>query len=172
MKRLFLWLMLIVLFTASFDAAAEAGAPLRLHVIADSNDENAQELKKTVRDAILTETAFMLAQAQKSEEAYEITVREIRALRLCARKAARNEGYTGSIRVKITRESFPARRYGSVLLPEGSYRALKVEIGSGEGHNWWCVLFPSLCLYGEESDGQICFYSSVRTWLKRFFEGE
>ena len=172
MKRLFLWVFIAAFLFQGSAAAIENGSPLRLHIVADSDDKEAQDLKLKIRDAILLETQTMLADAKKSEDAYEIIARQIRSLRLCARKTALNEGYTGAIRVKLVRESFPARRYGDVLLPEGAYRALRVEIGEAEGHNWWCVLFPSLCLYGEDGGGEIRFYSSIRTWLKRFFEGE
>lgn len=165
MRRLLLCLFCVgFLFTSI--CGAEAASPVRLHVVADSDEAEAQRLKLLVRDRVALEARALLASARSGAEACAILREKAAYLRACARRTARENGYAGRVEVRQSQMRFPARLYGSLLLPEGEYDAIRVELGAAEGRNWWCVLYPSLCIRGGK-DGPIRFYSSVRTWLER-----
>lgn len=119
---------------------------LRLHVIADSNSAEAQSVKLTVRDALLEEGRELFEGNGNIEEA-EIRLSEnLDKMKAVAERTLREKGFTYSAEVEITECYFPTRQYGSVTLPAGYYNALRVVLGSGEGENWWCVMFPPMCL--------------------------
>lgn len=122
------------------------GNVLRLHVIADSNSAEAQSVKLTVRDALLEEGRELFEGNGNIEEA-EIRLSEnLEGMKAVAERTLREKGYTYSAEVEITECYFPTRQYGDVTLPAGYYNALRVVLGSGEGENWWCVMFPPMCL--------------------------
>lgn len=119
---------------------------LRLHVIADSNSAEAQRVKLSVRDALLEESGELFEGNGNIEEA-EIRLSEnLDTMKAVAERTLREEGYTYSAEVEITECYFPTRQYGNVTLPAGYYNALRVVLGEGEGENWWCVMFPPMCL--------------------------
>ena len=80
-------------------------------------------------------------------------------------------GYAGSVSCEAGIFAFPDREYGAVNVPAGDYRALRVVIGAGAGHNWWCVLYPSLC-WPEDVPRDAPFYSAIWNWLVEWFGGE
>ena len=95
------------------------------------------------------------------------------ALEAAATAQARALGYKGAVRAETGVFDFPDRHYGAVFVPAGRYRALRVVIGEGAGHNWWCVLFPSMCYPGDLSEGEpVRFYSSILNWLRGLLGGE
>lgn len=165
MRRLLLCLFCIGLSFTSI-CCAEASSPVRLHVVADSNAPEAQRLKLLVRDRVALETRALVAFARSEAEACAILRERGAYLRARARQAARENGYDGRVALRQGQMAFPARLYGTLLLPAGTYDAVRVELGAAEGRNWWCVLYPSLCVRGGAT-GPIRFYSSVRTWLER-----
>ena len=113
---------------------------VRLHVVAASDTPEDQAEKLLVRDAVLTLLEPKLKTAASAKEAAEI----IRMSQERCRRAA--EAVTDQpVTVSMTREHFPTRYYATFSLPAGDYLALRVTLGAGEGHNWWCVLFPPLC---------------------------
>ena len=118
---------------------------IRFHVLANSDSEQDQALKRAVRDAILKAVAPQLAVCQSLEESRQI-VKQIRpdmeAIALSVVHAW-NKNYT--VHTDYGRFSFPTKSYGTLVLPAGQYEALRVVIGEGQGSNWWCVLFPALC---------------------------
>lgn len=120
---------------------------LRFHVLGNSDSDNDQSIKLCVRDEILR---FMEASiSEKEKESLESTREWVRAhlveIEQTAEKVLRKNGYGYPVRAKVLRCYFPDRKYGDVLFPKGYYEALRVEIGEARGHNWWCVLYPSLC---------------------------
>lgn len=165
MYRRFFCAILIVLICCS-TAFADSDF-IRLHVLAESDSKADQEMKLKVRDACLILAREALSDCESSDAAYE-------ALQLNAgefRKAAREAGFSGELFVEVGVFSFPDRLYGDVLMPAGDYRALRITLGAGDGHNWWCVLFPTLCILdesacaGNAADSEIEFYSSIGRWL-------
>lgn len=140
---------------------------IRLHVLAEDDSSQAQALKLEIRDICLRCAEICLADASNADEAYlrlEERVKDFEAV--CTRRA-RELGYMGQIQLETGSFSFPCRIYGKTLVPAGEYRALRVTIGAGEGHNWWCVLYPSLCLLDESALDN----SSIIAWLRNRIGG-
>ena len=119
---------------------------LRLHVVANSNSEADQTVKLQVRDAVLDIVDDLTADAV-SREAAETVIRDrLDELEQAANAVLQAEGFSDRAVVTLTREEFPTREYDTFSLPAGVYDSLRVTIGSGEWRNWWCVVFPSLCV--------------------------
>lgn len=119
---------------------------LRLHVLANSDSEADQTLKLKVRDAILEKGHGLLDGAKSREEAAAILQAELPAFEAVAKKTVAEAGYSYSVRLVLDEEDYPTRTYGAICFPSGEYLSLRVIIGEGEGQNWWCVLYPPLCL--------------------------
>ena len=119
---------------------------VRLHVLANSDSEEDQALKLKVRDAVLAYTSPRVIDSVSREEAIEILSRELDAIKEIAQKSVYENGYDYPVDVTLTLEEYPTRNYESMSFPSGEYVSLRVLIGESEGQNWWCVLFPPLCL--------------------------
>ena len=119
---------------------------VRLHVLANSDSEEDQELKLKVRDAILGYTSPKVIDSKSREEAIEILQGELDNIQNIAKQVVRDEGYDYAVEVSLGLEDYPTRNYESMSFPSGEYVSLRVLIGKAEGQNWWCVLFPPLCL--------------------------
>lgn len=119
---------------------------VRLHVLANSDSDEDQALKLKVRDAILSYTSPLVIDSASREEAIEILSRELESIEAVAREELRANGCDYAVRVTLTEEEYPTRNYESMSFPSGKYISLRVLIGEAEGQNWWCVLFPPLCL--------------------------
>ncbi len=118
---------------------------IRLHILANSDSESDQALKLKVRDAILYEYKDRLACADEAEA--EATVEALLPeIQQTAERVIREEGYGYTVTLHFTEEYYPTRAYGSLRFPAGEYRSLRIRIGEGTGQNWWCVLFPPLCV--------------------------
>ena len=119
---------------------------VRLHVLANSDSEEDQALKLRVRNAVLDATSPLVKDCTSQEEAVEILSAHIPDLESAAAKVIAAEGYDYPVTVLLGEEDYPTRTYESCAFPAGTYVSLRVLIGSGEGQNWWCCLFPPLCL--------------------------
>ena len=117
----------------------------RLHVIANSDSKEDQDLKYIVRDNILTYINEISKNASTKEEVIEIARNNIDTIKQIAQETVYENGYNYSVNIKIGNFAFPTKQYGDISLPAGFYDALRVEIGSAPGQNWWCVMFPPLC---------------------------
>lgn len=115
---------------------------IRLHVVANSDAAEDQRVKLVVRDAVLAEAGALLADASDARAAIAGGLPQLEA---AANAALRAEGSADTARVSFRRELFPTRVYSTFSLPAGVYPSLRVTLGEGNGHNWWCVIFPSLC---------------------------
>lgn len=123
---------------------ALAGQMVRLHVVAASDSEEDQAMKLLVRDAVLAEAAPWLEGAATQEEAMQILAENLPELaRIGANVAGEGVEVTASLEVDAW---FPTKEYEDFALPAGKYNALRITLGEGKGHNWWCVVFPPLCL--------------------------
>ncbi len=141
---LFVGLMLAV-FPVSGEEALY-GEVIRLHVLAESDSEEDQALKLAVRDAVLEEYGPRLSEAGSVNEAGERVERLIEEIRQTAQTVVNQHGKTYTVSVEYGKEHYPEREYENYRFPAGEYLSLRIRIGSGEGKNWWCVLFPPLCL--------------------------
>ena len=119
---------------------------VRLHVVANSNGAEDQAVKLLVRDAVLEEAARWYQGAGSMEEASSQLCTHLQSIAGAARQVLREQGAGYSATAQMTEMYFPTRDYGDFRLPAGRYRTLRVTLGEGAGKNWWCVVFPSLCL--------------------------
>lgn len=119
---------------------------LRLHVLANSDSEEDQRLKLLVRDAILSHCSPRLAECKTRDEAEGAVLAMQNEIVAIAEKAICEAGYEYGVSVTLGLEEYPERTYDSLCFPSGEYLSLRVCIGRAEGQNWWCVLFPPLCL--------------------------
>ena len=119
---------------------------VRLHVLAHSDSEADQALKLTVRDAILAATAPLVEGCTSQEEAISVLELHLEELEAAAAKVIAAEGYDYPVTVLLGEEDYPTRTYESCAFPAGTYVSLRVLIGDAAGQNWWCCLFPPLCL--------------------------
>lgn len=121
---------------------------IRLHVLANSDAAEDQAQKLRVRDGVLAEVSHLLAGVKDRAEAEAILRENLPAVEAAAEAVLRAEGSPDAVRVTLTEEVYPTRIYGDVTLPAGRYTSLRILLGEAEGKNWWCVLFPQLCLMG------------------------
>ncbi len=117
----------------------------RLHVIANSDSENDQNLKLKVRDNVLRYMNTLCSKTTSKEEAIEIATIHLNEFKEIALNTIKENGYNYNVDISIDNVFFPTKTYGDISLPEGYYDALRIKIGKAEGKNWWCVMFPPLC---------------------------
>lgn len=125
---------------------------LRLHVIANSDEAADQAVKLAVRDAILAQSETLFCEAdskQAAERALESRLAEIKRI---ADETLASRGFDYTARVTVAETQFDTRTYESFVLPAGNYTALRVELGAAQGKNWWCVLYPALCVPTAQPD--------------------
>ena len=120
------------------------GSVLRLHILADSDSERDQQLKLKVRDALLT--SGILDGADDLEAAEELASAKLPDIERIAEETLRSNGCEAPVTAELADVDFDERTYGDITMPAGRYRALRVKIGSAQGHNWWCVMYPPLCI--------------------------
>ncbi len=131
---------------ASASESALASQVLRLHVVANSDSDADQALKLLVRDAVLAEAGALLEGVDDRRGAEAALAPHLDELARAGEQALAAEGCGDRVEAVITDQWFPTREYDGFSLPAGRYRALKVTVGEGRGRNWWCVVFPPLCL--------------------------
>lgn len=119
---------------------------IRLHVLANSDSPADQTLKLAVRDEILAQTNTLLSGEETAAEAEAILRENLTQLSYTASEKVFEEGYFYNVHVTLEDTWFPTRQYENISLPAGTYKALRIIIGEGLGKNWWCVVFPSLCM--------------------------
>ncbi len=125
---------------------------IRLHVLANSDSAEDQALKLKVRDEIVKATSELSKDCSTFDEAKKIYGDNLDALKNVAEEVIRKEGYDYGVYVTLGEEYYPEREYESVRLPSGRYTSLKINIGESEGKNWWCVLFPPLCVEASRAE--------------------
>ena len=125
---------------------------LRFHVIAKSDNENDQRRKLLVRDAVGEWMNLKLANAKDKSECEKIIEENKEQIQAIAEQVLAEDGKAESVQVRLADVEFPDKVYGDYEFPAGIYRALQIIIGEGEGHNWWCVLYPNLCFSAEGYD--------------------
>ena len=119
---------------------------IRLQVKANSDETADQTLKKEVKDRVVTYLRSKMNQAASIQAARQVICQEMDALKEIAEKKIRQEGYDYPVTVSLGTTYFPVKEYGDMAFPAGDYEALRVQIGKSKGRNWWCVMYPSLCL--------------------------
>lgn len=126
----------------------------RLHILANSDEDYDQQLKLKVRDKVLLYTESLFEKARSKEEAENLISNNLQDICNTAQEEVTDNGYDYTVTAQITKMYFTTRTYESYTLPSGMYDALRITIGSGEGHNWWCVMYPSICISSEKSQDE------------------
>lgn len=119
---------------------------IRLHVVANSDSREDQEVKLRVRDAVIESLEADLKSLGDVEQAKAYLQENLPKIQTVANQTLKKAGYSGDAVVSLCKEAFDTRDYDTFSLPAGIYEALRIVIGEGEGHNWWCVVFPTLCV--------------------------
>lgn len=168
---------------------------IRLHVIANSDSAQDQQLKLQVRDKVLTEATAILERSADIADARTLLENSLPALEETARQEITAQGYDYAVSARLEETEFPTKEYDGFSLPSGQYLALRVLIGDAAGQNWWCVVYPPLCttavtqleetavatglgeedvsLITEENSGYVLkfrsleIWESLRQWLKK-----
>lgn len=125
---------------------------VRLHILANSDSKEDQELKLYLRDEIINEFGCELSIFESADSAKEELKRKLGEIEEFAGERIRKAGYSYSVRAELCEEWYETRDYGEFSLPKGEYSSLIIKIGEGAGENWWCVMFPPLCLDASTSD--------------------
>lgn len=118
---------------------------LRLHIPANSNSVWDQEIKLKIRDKVIEKYSSFLKETQKKEDAEKVIKEKLADIEKDVNIWLIQEGVDYKATVSLSYSDFPAKDYGKVKLPSGTYKALKIVLGSGKGENWWCIMFPPLC---------------------------
>lgn len=118
---------------------------IRFHVIANSDSDEDQNLKLKVRDGIIEYLYPYLNESKSIEESRTIISERDNEVINIAKSIIKENGYKYEVKSELSRENFPEKAYGDIILPQGNYEAYRVIIGDGQGKNWWCVMFPPLC---------------------------
>lgn len=146
-----------VLSMVSFDAQSKeiAGEVFRLHILANSDSEEDQNLKLDVRDVVQQFCYNIYDEAKTKEEAERIISDNLDEIVAVAQGEVDRQGFDYKVRGEIVNMYFTNREYDDITLPAGYYDAVRITIGSGEGHNWWCVMFPPICISAAENTAEI-----------------
>lgn len=172
-KILAMSLILTFLLTLSLTYAKSVGndiknSVLRLHIVANSNSEEDQNLKLAVRNRIITETSNLFESAASPQQAAEIVSLNLEKICQIAKEEIKSQGFDYSVNARLGEFSFPTKNYGDITLPSGKYNALRIEIGSASGKNWWCVMYPPLCF----TDGILSASENAKLKLKNSLSKE
>ncbi len=173
MKKIFILTALMIATISIFSGCYENTITIndeqdlvRIHIRADSNDKDDQEVKLKVRDAIVGFLEPRLNNVRDFDEAYGIILRLCPTFASIADEVLRQNGFGYSASVSLTREYFPTRMYGNAVVESGVYDALIINLGSGKGDNWWCVVYPPLCYL--DSSGKVVYKSKIKELFDRY----
>ena len=148
-KSLCVALILTMLFSVlPFEASCQEIRKdvFRLHILANSDTDKDQNLKLKVRDAVLEYTEKLYKNSNTKEEAEILTSKNLQNIANLAKQVIVDNGYNYNVTCQIEDVYFNTRTYENVTMPSGTYRALQIKIGNAKGKNWWCVMYPSLCV--------------------------
>ncbi len=151
---IFLSFILIYSYVTPFIKTSESISQevFRLHILANSDSDEDQSLKLKVRDKILTKSESLFINCKNLNDVINISKNNIDYFEKLANECIKENGYNYETKVYVDKEYFNTREYEKITLPSGVYNALKIEIGEAKGHNWWCVMFPAICLPAVSDD--------------------
>lgn len=141
---------------------------LRIHVRANSNDETDQAVKYKVKDEVVKFITPYAAQCSDKERAMEIISSLLDKIEDVCDKVLRQNGFSYKSKASVRSEQFPTRVYGGLTLEAGLYDALIIELGSGTGDNWWCVIYPPLCFTSAATD--LNYRSAIYDIVRKFYD--
>ena len=149
-------------FTGAFGAqgGADTAEYLRIHIRADSNAEEAQAVKYLVRDEVVDYLTPVVATCETKERAIQSVQERLAEIARVATQTLSKNGFSYGAKASLKQEEFPTRVYNGYTLPQGEYTALIIELGSGKGDNWWCVVYPPLC-FASPSGKNVVYKSKI-----------
>jgi len=165
---------LVVFKTGKNESTAHAQSTesyLRLHIRANSNNEADQAVKLKVKEKVVNYLTPIVAECETLEDAHKAIKSNLAGIKQVADEVLKQEGFNYFSCPKLCDEFFPTRAYNNVVLKEGIYDALIINLGSGVGNNWWCVVYPPLCFIGAEntSENTIVYKSKLYEIVNKFF---
>lgn len=137
---------------------------IRFHIRANSNNKLDQAYKLKVRDAVIDQISPKLCEAKTKEEAFKIIKKQKNRIKNTAKEILKKEGVKQKVTVHFVQEKFPEKSYGQYTFPEGTYDAVRIDLGKAKGHNWWCVMFPDLCV---TKDDKVKINSTARKKMEK-----
>lgn len=142
------FILTIIFSMIPFSARSESisNEVFRLHILANSDSKSDQALKLKVRDRVLDYTENLYKSSNSVNDAETLTAKNLQAIANVAKTEIERLGYSYSVKAEIKKMYFNTRKYNEITMPSGVYNALRITIGEGKGHNWWCVMYPSLCV--------------------------
>lgn len=147
---IFIGFLLTIVLTGIVSFAQQCGEirndVLRFHILANSDQEEDQNLKLSVRDRVLETSQQILGQAATKQDAAQLLKSNLAKLVDAAEDEVKQQGYNYPVRAELVNMYFDTRQYDTFTMPAGRYDAIRIIIGTGEGHNWWCVMFPQMCI--------------------------
>ncbi len=143
---------------------------LRIHIRADSNLYDAQAIKYKVKDSVVEYLTPFIAECDSKQKAEKMLESRLEQIKEVCDKTLKANGFDYSARVSVKTEEFPTRVYGELELEYGFYQALIIELGSGQGDNWWCVVYPPLCFVGEGEN--YVYKSKIKQIIDGFYNKE
>lgn len=142
---------------------------LRFHVRANSDSDFDQELKLKVRDGVIDYMKPYFSECNNRQEAEIILKEHTEDILQVAAEIIENNGYKYRAEAYLKNEYFPVRKYGNIILPEGEYRAYRIDIGEAKGKNWWCIMYPAMCI-SECMEGDYDYESLSKALTKEEWE--
>ncbi len=158
---------LSIAFMGNGTEDGENASYLRVHIRANSNSADDQAVKYQVRDKVVEFLTPTVADCETKEQAIEKITARLAEVEKVADGVLRANGYTYGAKASIRKENFPTRVYEEVTLEAGVYDALILELGTGTGDNWWCVVYPPLCFTG--GNGNVVYKSKIAEVIQKFF---
>ena len=159
------------MYAMNTQADVQADAFLRMHIRADSNQKEAQEVKYAVRDRVVEYLTPLVASYQSKAQAIRGVEAHLQEVTNAANEVLRANGLGYSARAELKKESFPTRVYEDYVLPAGEYSALILYLGKGEGDNWWCVVYPPFC-FSSPTGKNVVYKSKIAEIIRRFQQGK
>ena len=161
----------LIVCICALDGAGEGGggeaAYLRVHIRANSNGAEDQAVKYEVRDGVVAYLTPVAASCQTKAEAMQAVGARLSEIEAVAERILQENGYRYGVKASLKKEEFPTRVYEGATLPAGVYDALILELGTGEGDNWWCVVYPPLCFTGGRVN--VVYKSKILEIIRTFF---
>ncbi len=143
---------------------------LRIHIRANSNSEIDQAVKYQVKDAVVEALIPILSSCQTKQEAEQTLQKNFSLIESVANNVLLKNGFSYKAKARLASEEFPTRSYDGLVLEQGFYDALILDLGTGEGNNWWCVVYPPLCFLKSNPTGQdVVYKSKLVEIIKSFF---
>lgn len=142
---------------------------LRIHIRANSNETVDQDVKYKVKDAIVKFLTPLLCDVVDKQSAISIVSNHLDEIEQVANNVLENEGFCYTSNVLVTSEEFPTRTYQNLTLPEGVYDSLIVNLGTGSGNNWWCVVYPPLCFVNADNSSEVTYRSKLLEIINSFW---